>query len=455
MSWFRQPYSKHQNRIASVILLPVTVLVGLSFFEPRYPRFDAVRYVGYAATLLEHGTFAKWPGNGAQAPQPGRGHAPLYPTWLASLALIDADFGKTVHCVAENAANNVWCPFHMGFAVTAQLFLAGIFYCASWLLAVRLSGSISLGWLAAAFAYFCNSPLSYANQLLTEALIMPLGALFILFLVLGYAGGRRWWFLAAGLTLGAMALTRPAYAYLFYAIAAVLAATCFRTRRKLVYWATTLFFLGYGAMVAPWMLRNSHHFDEAALTSGYAADILAQRVAYNRMTLGELGIALVYWFPDFGNDMARAISEDASRHLGWGEDSYYELGKSVIYPRLRGQFESDEAVLRHLIRSEVLARPVKHLLVSLPLAWRGLFVAKYWGLVGVICLAFVLYRWRQAGGKALLIGCLPLAFMVLFHAQVSVSIPRYNLPLIPIMAYAMAWTAARLTRNVSMRLAKP
>jgi hypothetical protein len=40
---------------------------------------------------------------------------------------------------------------------------------------------------------------------------------------------------------------------------------------------------------------------------------------------------------------------------------------------------------------------------------------------------------------SILIMAAPLLFMVAFHAGLSVSIPRYNLPLIALYALAMAW----------------
>ena len=44
---------------------------------------------------------------------------------------------------------------------------------------------------------------------------------------------------------------------------------------------------GFGLVVGPWVLRNWILHDTAAVSGGYAAYILVQRVAYNAMTLQE------------------------------------------------------------------------------------------------------------------------------------------------------------------------
>jgi hypothetical protein len=98
---------------------------------------------------------------------------------------------------------------------------------------------------------------------------------------------------------------------------------------------------------------------------------------------------------------------------------------------------------------------VKHALVSLPLAWRAIFVSKYWGVAGLLCFVFVLIRRVRDGDRALLLASLPAWFMVAFHALVSISIPRYNLALIPLYAYAMAWTVHAAGQWLKEHLRKP
>ncbi len=72
-------------------------------------------------------------------------------------------------------------------------------------MARRLSGSDTLAWITALCGLLARDPLKYANQFLTEALLVPLLGLFILFLTIAYQDRKPSWMLAAGAALGAAA----------------------------------------------------------------------------------------------------------------------------------------------------------------------------------------------------------------------------------------------------------
>jgi 4-amino-4-deoxy-L-arabinose transferase-like glycosyltransferase len=246
--------------------------------------------------------------------------------------------------------------------------------------------------------------------------------------------------LATGAALGLAALTRPAYVYLFVAMIAVLAVAAAIGRARGLVLACLLFALAYGAVVAPWMMRNKALTDRFAVTTGYAGDILSQRVAYNRMTWPEWGAAFVYWLPDVGDSLAQNLFAKSTYHkLSWDEGSYYSTDAPALYRTYAKQVSSPNEIVPYILRTEILAQPVKHALVTLPLAFRAIFIAKYWGIAGLVCfIALAVHRVRRNDYTILLLS-LPVWFMVVFHALVSVSIPRYNLALIPFYAYAMAW----------------
>ncbi len=436
-------------------LVALSLVLGLTLMRTSMPKSDSIRYISYALNLHDYGIFAATR-DGQGAPAPESGHAPLYPAWVALFMQLDPGIRASLGCVADRTHAPASCPLDLRLLVVAQLVLAGIFFGAVWLLALRISGNALIAWLAAGFALMSRDPLSYANQVLTEALLLPLMALFTVFLVLAYQTKRMAWMLAAGASLGLAALTRPAYSYLFLAVTATLAAGALIGNRRLFLTACTSFLIAYAATVAPWLIRNKLQIDRYVLTSGYDGDILAQRVAYNRMGWGEFGVAFLYWFPDFGDNIAKKVfPRRYFEKLKWGGDSYYASVAPALYRRVQAEAKSPDEVVPRLLRTEILAHPIKHALVSLPLAWRGVFVRKYWGIAGLICFLIVAARRRGRPDHALLVASLPVWFMVAFHALVSVSIPRYNLPLIPLYAYAMAWAAyAAGARIIAYRRAK-
>lgn len=435
--------TRHAGRnaaLAFAILITLSLLVGLGAMTPKFPRSDAVRYITYALNLHDHAVFSLADVVGDDPPEASSTYSPLYPMWIATFLTIDPALTDSLRCAVRNDRTAADCPHAFRSIVAGQLVLAGIFLGCVWLFARRLSGSDLFAWIATLCAILARNPWQYANQFLTEALLVPLLGLFILFLTIAYQDRNPIWMLAAGAALGLAALTRPAYVYLFFAMIAVLAVVAAIRRARGLVLACLLFALAYGAIVTPWMTRNKALTDRFAVTTGYAGDILSQRVAYNRMTWPEWGVSFVFWLPDVGDTLAQNLFAKSSyEKLGWDDGSYYASVAPALYRTFSRQVSGPDKIVPYILRTEILAEPVKHALISLPLAFRAVFVAKYWGLVGLACfIALAVHRVRRSDYTIPLLS-LPIWFMVVFHALVSVSIPRYNLALIPFYAYAMAW----------------
>ncbi|CAN0425643.1 unnamed protein product, partial [Phaeothamnion confervicola] len=200
-----------------------------------------------------------------------------------------------------------------------------------------------------------------------------------------------------------------------------------------------------GAVTAPWLVRNLVQFDQLALSGGdYGGRSLMQRLAYNDMTLAEFGAAFIYWLPDWGDSLARAVLPPSSYvRLGWDDpQAFYRQGVARMRADMRGGAVKSEVAT--LLRDEVLSHPVRHARATLALAWRGLFIGKTWGVIAWLCAAAALWRgWRSHNADYLLL-CLPALFLCLFQAAVSVSIPRYNLLLLPPLALAMGMQLERI-----------
>ena len=70
-----------------------------------------------------------------------------------------------------------------------------------------------------------------------------------------------------------------------------------------------------------------------------------------------------------------------------------------------------------LIKEDVLARPLRHVAVSLALAWRAIFVGKLWGLVALGAFVFVCVRRPAVRGRIVILS-LPAWFMLAFYASI-------------------------------------
>ena len=311
-----------------------------------------------------------------------------------------------------------------------------------------------VAWVALGAALAAGEYAYYARHFLTEALLLPVFTAHLVALV-GVVRGRWMEAVAAGLLLGAAAMIRPVNGYLFLADLLVLAFVLAWRRPLSARRAAGLavaFAAGCVVVTAPWMTRNALALGRFALTDGYAGAILAQRVAFNAMTGAEWLMAWVYWLPDFGDRLATAwFGAGAVEQLDLGaENGFYLTGNHVLLPETRAAAGA-EGHLGYLLHNYVLKEPAWHLAVTLPLAWRGLWVAKYWGLVAFLCFVPAAVAAARTRNVLFLVVSAPAWFLLGLNAFASVNVVRYNLVLIPCLSLSTAWAAAAVAGAVARR----
>jgi len=411
----------------------------LKYDDSRVLSGDELRYMRYAVSLHEHGVFALASRDIQKAPLPGNANAPLYPVLLAGMMILDNAFAQSLACQINSSESGSDCTRHFEVFMVVQAGLALLSLFLIYVIVIRYTKNHVMAWLAALLALGSGIFAEFSSLFMTEILILPVFVALTLFCLLFYQDKRLRWVCAIAATLAALTLIRPSYLYLFYGFSAFFMTVFIIRREKKTAIAAGVFIAIFVLAVSPWAIRNKIHFDSFALTSGgYAEAILVQRVNYNQMSWPEVGVAMIYWLPDFGDSLVEKIfPPPLYEKLGWSEGSYYAQGYSVRIDDLTQALGGRDKVLKYLIEEEVLTP--KHFAVSVPLAVRGVFIAKYWGLAGFIAFIALLIQTLRRGDYSLLAVGLPVFYMVAFHAGLSVSIPRYNLPLITLYALAMAW----------------
>ncbi len=223
------------------------------------------------------------------------------------------------------------------------------------------------------------------------------------------------------------------------------------SRRQLMYGGAA-FVCGYLVLASGWMARNFIQFGQPALTGNYAAYVLTDRLIYNRMTNTELGIAFIYWLPDFGGRLAEAwFPKESYIRLDDGDPGGFHMQRPILWSETFAAAGSEEEHLGYLLREEIIGQLGNHIAVTFALAWRGMFVSKYWSLVALLCffpMLFMAVRRRQFD---YVVFALPPWFMLGLHALISANIPRYNLVLIPCLAIASAQVVTLGARRVGKR----
>ncbi|MEM7469679.1 MAG: hypothetical protein AAF387_22745, partial [Pseudomonadota bacterium] len=230
----------------------------------------------------------------------------------------------------------------------------------------------------------------------------------------------------------------------------LIAVVCYKQRHWLKF---ALFTFGGLLVISPWSVRNYFAFDSFAITGGYGDQTIAYRTAYNRMSEKEWQAAFIYWLPGHGEKLAtQFLPKSSYAKLGTDGNSYvYKEGVEIFEAGLQAVNGNRARLTNYLIETEILDKPVAHLLTSIPLAWRGVLTGKYLAVVGLPSLILLLVVSMKRGQYGVVLLAFPALVMVALYAAISVSIPRYNIYLIYYYGVATAW----LLVSILEQLRKP
>jgi hypothetical protein len=417
------------------------LLFGLSTLKPQtLIAYDQPLYLGIASDLVQSGIYTN--GRWGEAGKPGAYTAPLYPQLVAAVAEVDSRLAQDAACVrsAEWSAIPA-CPASLGLLLPLQVMLMAGTLMLVWRSTLAVGGGVWAAWCALLGAGLGTTEYAvYARTAMTEAISLPLAAIAGLMLVLLVRRPRVVTSFGLGVSLGLLTLARPEYLYLSGAIGLTGAVLCVWRRR-----------LGAGMLaacviaacaIAPWSVRNERLFGTAAPTSGYAGFILAQRMAYEAMTPMEWTAQWLDALPGFGPAAARMVFPGSVARLGWQErpDTFYMVGNTTMVQQLNAAAPDPADQVPYLLRTYVWPHPMRFFAVTIVLAWKSLWVRKYFSLVAFPFLAVFVWQAVQRRDAVRLAFVLPPLFIVALHAATSVATPRYSLVLVP--AYAAAFGLA-------------
>lgn len=417
------------------------ILIGLATAKPQtLAAYDQPLYLGIASDLLQSGIYTN--GRWGEAGKPGAYSAPLYPALIASVAALDGRLATAAACVrTADWASVKACGDSLGLLLPVQVMLLAATLALVWAVTLVIGGSRWASWCALLVAGLGTAEYAvYARTAMTEALSLPLAGLSGLLLVLLVQRPRPRLAVGLGLALGLLTLTRPEYLYLAAAIGVAGAAITWWQRRLGL---AMLLACGIaGAVVAPWSLRNEALFGTIAPTSGYAGFILGQRMAYQAMTPAEWTAEWLDALPGFGPAAARLVFPASVARLGWQErpDTFYMVGNTAMVQELAQNAPNPADQVGYLLRTYVWPHPVRFAAVTLVMAWKSLWVRRYFSLVAAPFLAVMLWQTVRRRDRLRLAFLLPPLFILGLHAATTVATPRYSLMLIP--AYAAAFGLA-------------
>jgi hypothetical protein len=459
---------------ALIVILAATGTMWRADKPLSLSAFDQPFYLGIAHDLMATGRFTNgfmFDVHGPAALRPsGMRFSPLYPAMLAAVATVDPALRRGMDCVVATEDKPDACPTRAPVMRGLQFAMLAGFYLLVWWVGGEVAGSLGGAWLSLVLALIAAPLLLRSVDLLmTEmtSLLLATAAIAAWLRALEPLGSARparksarpniaWlnvlWAGAAGGLLALTALTRPGFLYLlaFCVLAACAPAAC-RRGETAGWWRALALAAGGAVVLAPWILRNRLVLGRASLTYGYDSHTLVQRIAFDTMTWREYGLAYLCWLPDGTSLGRRFAGPGACDRFGWDEqpNSFYVLGlRHMLDQTLKASGGYDHH-LSYLLHTYILAMPLWHMAVSVPLALRGAYVAHWWGFVLLPVCLFSVAAALKRGDDRLPALALPALFMLVFNASVAVNQVRYNLLLVP--AYAVA--GALCLRNGGLRAA--
>jgi hypothetical protein len=347
-----------------------------------------------------------------------------------------------------------------------------------------ITGSRRAAWIAAALASVVFSANSWAAGMIDDLYTdLPAAAVLVVASAtfargLGHRKLRSC--IVAGVLFGCLTLIKAAMLYVFAAMIGLLAVVLVvfkaRTNLRRDLRAVALATIAFGCTVTPWMLRNRVELGTFQVAQR-AGVVLWVRAVKDMMTPEEYLGAFYVWAPGklqapigrllgFGpadlrkggrlQHLNRSESSDfaaadlEAERSGRPQDaiSYYRRARAervrLGHELLTQGAPNPEILADQLLQKKAIAvireHPLRHLATTIPFAWRGAALALPMLLAGLI-LSLRSRRYDCA------LFALPSFGLVMFYALLSHFIPRYSVPVRPVML-VLAVVAATLALDL-------
>jgi hypothetical protein len=446
------------NRLQATLLAILTALSLLWLTlgqRPWSPVADEVEFLSTGWNILHRGVFSMSRPE-IVPPTPTAYREPMFPLFLAGMtALVPSLRDAPPTCFFHDPEPDCK-PLYGALRTANSLFITGsallVFALARGLGATPVQALTTFALLA-----FNFEAAKWRSQILSDYMAMTLVALVCLGAL---ALARRPTVLraaATGLAIAALVLTKAIFLYALPLAAAAAVIGLARKRGRHAF-AALAFFLAAGIPTAAWMVRTDAAVGSPAITTGRAGIALQARLIYDEATPQELAAMFVWYVRASGNGWARALfPESATARLTIDNPEGFAIRGHELFPErvaaLAKTGVSTEAaerqVERELLRGLAANLPW-HLLVSLPLAYRGLFLDEFLVLTLPALCVFAWGAARRRDGTILAVLALPI-FAIAIHSFITINITRYQTP--GLIALALAggfvlpgWTTSLWTR---------
>ncbi len=339
-------------------------------------------------------------------------------------------------------------------------------------LSKRQGGGLSFAmitFIAAGSSYLAKVEFYYSD-VLAGLLVFLHGASLLLFIT----RGRKTWAVVCGLSLGAIVLTKAIFLYWMLMLCLAIVGAAFLSwgrqpgRRAAVAMLIVIAVLPVGS----WMTRNHVEIGSFSVSSGRDYQVLGVRAEYDAMRREEYFPGFVYFVPVYGWAAAEKWfdEKDYRRYVRNNPDSFFKVGQSR--EGLVGR-QVEEGRSTYIAALSVFVEHLPmHIATTALMTYRSFFIpagyrtlrVKVGALSNWMTMAtfiihvtlvpsfILLCIWAvYRRDWFLLIFLAPAIFSVAIHAGLTHYIPRYNLPLIPLLFFSQFVLFCRLWDLISGR----
>jgi hypothetical protein len=404
--------------------------------------FDQPFYITIAYDLDKWGVFSNGQLSEVDStytrPQSGMFFGPVYPLAILGAMKLDPRFAEAVRCSVESDRGHrdeATCePYEVPMRLLNAFLLAiGIVAVASAAELIQRESSIFVltGALALTAVAFEAGSFSY---IMTESTIFSIYSVFAWATVLAWKTGRTRHFIVSGGVLGLLCLTKPSYLVVF-PVVVVLSLLCayglVDRRRPHAGWRVLAFSLAFGCVVGTWVARNIVSVGKFGFTEEYGSAALIERFAYDDMTAREFFQAFAYCTPGIGDTVFDPVQGTDSMHrfVYHTKDIFFHAGRGRR-SALINQYVRLDPLISGIVREEMRTNWWRYLLVSIPLAWCGMWAGWLASLFLVPLFAWACVRSMRKKQPLLMLYAAPAVIMLGLDALVGNHYTRYNLILI-------------------------
>jgi hypothetical protein len=426
----------------SIGLLAVILGYGIAI-HPIQPAADSISYLSGAYHLRIHSVYSGEATDETVPPAIGR--EPGYSILLAAMMLVDSSFGSfRPSCLLQTGL----CDSRI--YRTPQWMNAGLIGAAGFTLFAlvhRLTGR-RLPALVSALYVLANVQMNKGfYDIISDPLAVWLTTLTMWLAAWAWqARPSPWRWACVGLGLAALTFTKAIFLYCALLVFVISLGICLIRSgyRRTVMPSLIAVTLAFALPTGGWLARNTSLIGVPVFTDLRSGIALSTREVFNHMSSEQYLTAFVYWTRGFGDGLARRIfpAEVVAPFDLEQPGGFYDVGQNG-YGHQLAALEQEEglgeaAAVKRLDRqliAAILERPLTHLVTTLPVFYRGIWVDEFIVIGLPIFLITLIGAIRRRDGLiAALLGLG--AFNLLFYALISLNITRYQMTAVPAIALA-------------------